>query len=343
MSNFLIRVLIVDDHEPFRRSVASLLGELPELQIIGQASDGLEAVRKVAELEPDLVLLDIGLPKLNGIEAARRIREHSPESQILFLSGYHYMEIVEEALHTGARGYVLKADAGSELLAAVESVLQNRQFVSSSVSDDHVKRHGDEETGNDAFRKKVAALPPHKGKIAGHHAVEFYSDDRQFVNSGSLFIATALKAGNAAIVVATERHRAGLMRRLQSCGVDVAREIEQGRYIALDAADTLSMLTVNGVLDSVRFVESFETLILKSAKAANGEHPRVAIFGECANLLCKQCKTDAAFQDEALCTQLCERLDVDILCGYSLEMVQGFKAEEVLHRICAEHSAVYCA
>src|SRR4051812_42751536 len=79
MSNFPVRVLIVDDHEPFRRSVASLLGELPKLQIIGQASDGLEAVRKVAELEPDLVLLDIGLPKLNGIEAARRIREHSPE------------------------------------------------------------------------------------------------------------------------------------------------------------------------------------------------------------------------------------------------------------------------
>src|SRR4051794_7395797 len=190
MSNFPVRVLIVDDHEPFRRSVASLLGELPELQIIGQASDGLEAVRKVAELEPDLVLLDIGLPKLNGIEAARRIREHSPESQILFLSGYHYMEIVEEALHTGARGYVLKADAGSELLAAVESVLQNRQFVSSSVSDAHVKRHGDEKTGNHALRNKISALPPHNGKIAGHHAVEFYSDDRQFVDSGSLFIAT---------------------------------------------------------------------------------------------------------------------------------------------------------
>lgn len=342
MSSFPVRVLIVDDHEPFRRSVGSFLGQMPGLQIIGEVSDGLEAVRIAAELQPDLILLDIGLPTLNGIEAARRIREHSAQSKILFLSGYHYPEIVEEALRAGGCGYVLKADAGSELLAGVESVLQSKRFLSSSLSNLQVTQQGDGKTGNDALRNKIATLPPHNGKIAGCHAVEFYADDRQLVDGTSQFIGAALKAGSAAIVVATESHLASLGRRLQSEGVDLAAEIEQGRYIALDAAEMVSTVMLNGVLDSVRFLEGFETLILKAAKAASEEHRRVAIFGEATDLLCKQGNAEAAIQLETLGNQLCERFDVDILCGYSLGIVQGVENEGVLQQICAEHSAVYC-
>jgi len=79
MSPSTIRVLVVDDYEPFRRLVCSTVGKVPALQIVGEASDGLEAVRRAEELKPDLVLLDIGLPELNGIEAARRIHKLSPE------------------------------------------------------------------------------------------------------------------------------------------------------------------------------------------------------------------------------------------------------------------------
>lgn len=130
----MTRVLLVDDYEPWRRFLLTALQKHPELQVIGQVSDGLEAVQKAQELQPDLILLDIGLPTLNGIEAARRIRKVSPTSKILFVSETRSADIVEEALHTGAGRYVLKSDAASELLPAVDTVLKGKRFLSASLA-----------------------------------------------------------------------------------------------------------------------------------------------------------------------------------------------------------------
>jgi len=126
-----VRILLVDDFEPWRHFVSSMLLIKPELQVVGEASNGLEAVQKAAELKPDLILLDIGLPTLNGIEAARQIRKLAPESKIIFLSQESSAEIVQEALSLGAWGYVVKTMAESELLTAVETVLSGKTFVSS--------------------------------------------------------------------------------------------------------------------------------------------------------------------------------------------------------------------
>ncbi|WP_158749613.1 response regulator transcription factor [Acidobacterium sp. S8] len=128
------RVLVVEDYEPFRRFVCSTLGKRTELQVIGEASDGLEAVQKAEELKPDLILFDVGLPTLNGIEAARRIRKLSPESQILFVSQESSSAVVQEALRLGARGYVAKTKARIDLLAAVEVIFQGRRFVSDELA-----------------------------------------------------------------------------------------------------------------------------------------------------------------------------------------------------------------
>jgi DNA-binding NarL/FixJ family response regulator len=128
-----MRILVVEDFEPFRRFICSALGEQPRLQIVGESSDGLEAVQKAEELQPELIVLDIGLPILNGIEAARRIRKVSPESKIVFISQESSAEVVEEAFRLGARGYVVKRRAGIDLLPAIEAVRGNRQFVSSGL------------------------------------------------------------------------------------------------------------------------------------------------------------------------------------------------------------------
>ena len=117
-----IRVLVVDDFEPFRRLVCSIMEARPGLQIVGEASDGLEAVQKAVELKPDLILMDIGLPSLNGIEAARQIRELIPESKIIFLSQESSPEVVQETMDLGAAGYVVKVRAAIELRATVEAV-----------------------------------------------------------------------------------------------------------------------------------------------------------------------------------------------------------------------------
>jgi DNA-binding NarL/FixJ family response regulator len=123
-----VRVLVAEDFEAFRRFIRSTLEKRPELQLVGEVSDGLDAVQKAVELKPDLILLDVGLPTLNGLEAARQIRELVPESKIIFLSQESSPHIVREAFALGARGYVVKANAGSELLAAVEAVLSGEQF-----------------------------------------------------------------------------------------------------------------------------------------------------------------------------------------------------------------------
>ncbi len=107
----------------------------PELLVICEAADGSEAVRKAEELKPDLILLDIGLPKLNGIEAARQIRELVPESKILVLSQESLAIVAQEVLRLGVSGYVVKSHAGRELLPAIEAVLQGRQFVSAGLED----------------------------------------------------------------------------------------------------------------------------------------------------------------------------------------------------------------
>jgi DNA-binding NarL/FixJ family response regulator len=130
----LIRVLLVDDFEPFRRCAASMLQKHPDYLIVGEALDGLEAVQKAEELQPNLILLDIGLPSLNGIEAARQLRYTSPSSKIIFVTENQSLEVAQAALNTGAWGYVIKSDAASELLEAVEAVLQGKRFVSSRLA-----------------------------------------------------------------------------------------------------------------------------------------------------------------------------------------------------------------
>lgn len=130
-----VRVLVVEDFVPFRIIICSILQAMSNLQVVGEVSDGSEAVRKAVELRPDLILLDIGLPELNGIEAARQIRELVPACKIIFLSQEFSPDVVEEAFSLGARGYVTKVNAGSELLAAVESVVSGQQFVSSTSVD----------------------------------------------------------------------------------------------------------------------------------------------------------------------------------------------------------------
>lgn len=129
-----MRILVVDDYEPWRRFVCSKLQERPELRIIGEVSDGLEAVQKAQELQPDVILLDIGLPTLNGIEAAIRIHSAAPEARILFASQNGDMDVVRTALSNGARGYLLKADGESELLPAIETVIRGERFVSKKLN-----------------------------------------------------------------------------------------------------------------------------------------------------------------------------------------------------------------
>src|SRR3954452_18099837 len=131
MLSSCVRVLVVDDFEPIRNLVCLKLQDDPQLQVVWQASDGLEAVQKTEELQPELILLDISLPNLNGLEAARRIRRLSPSSKIVFVSQESSTHVIEEALRIGAKGYIVKADVTRELLPGVAAILRGHVFISS--------------------------------------------------------------------------------------------------------------------------------------------------------------------------------------------------------------------
>src|SRR5262245_26011411 len=134
MAESTVRVLVVDDYHPWFLFIRSTLQQRPELQVVGEASDGLEAVRKAEELQPDLILLDIGLPLLDGVQAARQIRQLAPQSKILCVSENRSPVIAEGALGTGACGYVIKSDAARELLPAVKAVLEGKRFISARLA-----------------------------------------------------------------------------------------------------------------------------------------------------------------------------------------------------------------
>jgi len=124
-----IRILLVDDHEVFRRYVSSMLKEQANVQIIAEAEDGLQAVKQAEALQPDVILLDIGLPGINGIEAARQIGEIANKARIIFLTQESSPEVVQEALDLGAWAYITKVHAGTELLPAVDAVSRGERFI----------------------------------------------------------------------------------------------------------------------------------------------------------------------------------------------------------------------
>jgi DNA-binding NarL/FixJ family response regulator len=337
-----VRVLVVEDHEQFQQFIYSTLETSPELQVIGRVSDGLDAVQRAEELQPDLIVLDIGLPTLSGIEAARRIRKLSPRSKIIFLTQESSADVVREALNLSAKGYVLKRNAGSELLAAVEAVRRGGEFVgrglpgrtSTEVADKHASDHL-------CHQEDLPSLSPRTSHSPRGHVVRFYDNDASFLIGFTCFLEAALEAGNAVIVIATESHRQTFLQRLQAHGVDIAAAIEQRRYIPLDVAETLSTFMVNDVPDPVRFRRVVGDLFAAAAKGAKGEHRCISACGEGAPILWAEGKGDAAIQIEHLWDEMAREYDVDTLCGYVLSGFQREQESHIYERICAEHSTVY--
>lgn len=136
-----IAVYVADDHAIVRDGLKVLLNEQPDIEVVGDASDGRETVRQVLELEPDLVLMDINMPELNGIEATRQIVENCPSTQVVILSMYATQEHIFRALKAGARGYLLKESAGIEVVKAVREVISGKRYLSEKISDEVIDEY----------------------------------------------------------------------------------------------------------------------------------------------------------------------------------------------------------
>lgn len=327
----LIRLLLVDDHECWRRLASTVLQKgLPESEVVGEASDGWRAIQLAQQLQPDLVVLDIGLPQLNGIEVARTIRDQSPNSKILFMTENRSADVAEAALSTGACGYVVKSDAGKELLLAVKGVLEGDRYVSASVAG---------KCSEHAYDLKTPVTPFLAEKKI-RHEVAFYADDADFVNGLARFIETALKAEEAVVVIATEPHHTSLRQRLSAMGLNLPAEIRQGRCIALEVTSALASFMVNDSPDPVLFKKLAFHLIARVARGVNGQNRRVAVCGEGVNTLLAAGNVEAAIGLERMWNEIAQFCELRILCAYFRSAFPNKENTLNVERICAEHSAV---
>jgi len=301
------RILVVEDFELFRRVICSILRRRPEFQVIHEAADGLEAVRLAEKLQPDLILIDIGLPRLNGLEATRLIRKLTPHAKILFLSQESSSDIVQQCLRLGGLGYVQKVRTENDLLPAVDSVLRGIQFVSSGLE----------------FKARADAQAPYR------HEVLFSSNDAAILEGLTRFVASVLSVGNAAITLVNESRRVSLLRRLHAQGVDIHGAMQRGTCRLLDAA---------GAPNPIRVLEAVRASSEAAARAGKS-HPRVAVCCERAGRLWAEGKTEEAIQVEQHCNDLAKTHAVDILCAYPSP--QRPQDAEGFWRISSEHTAVY--
>jgi DNA-binding NarL/FixJ family response regulator len=314
----IARVLVVDDFKPFRHYLRSILDKEPQLRIVGEASDGTEALQKVADLQPDLVLLDVGLPQLNGIEVGKRISKLAPLAKILFLSQEFSFDMVQQAFLLGALGYVHKERAADDLLPAIKSVLSDMLFVSSSLIDS--QRSGETYT--------------HR------HEVVYCSDPSVLLSSYTNFIATTQSAGDKTIVLATKPRLEDIYRQLKAQGLSVDVAIKKGNLVPLDVAEVLPQFMVNEMPDPVRFLKAVCPVIDRVA-TETGSHSRVAACGECAPYLMAQGNVDGAIRVEQLWDQLARVFKLYTLCLYASETFDRGYNDRAQHAVSTEHSVVY--
>lgn len=319
-----LRILAVDDFEPWRSFVSSALQQQLDLQTFMEVSDGLEAVYKAEDFRPDLILLDIGLPTLNGIEAAGRIREVSPNSTILFLSEESSPEVAEAALEAGGAGYVVKSDAGRELLPAVKALVEGKRYISAKL-------------GGQVF---FATPDEGASKGSNRHELQLYSSDASFLEGFASFIRDGLNSGSAVVVLATESHRHGLFQKLQARGFNLDAIINCGSYISVDAREALSSFMVGDQPDPNRFESTVLNLVKTASKAPNGATRRVLVCGEGAPLLWTQGNLDAALRVEELWDTISHQYRLSSLCGYISGTLHKKEDREKFQAICSLHSVV---
>ena len=191
------RVLIADDHEVVRQGIRIIVQSSPNFEICGEASDGRQAVQLAAQLKPDIVVVDIGMPNLNGLDATKQIVQHDHKTKVLVLTMHESEQIVREVLAVGARGYLLKSDAGRDLLSALEALASRKTFFTSKIAEivleTYLKKRTLEETPKDVLTSREREV------------VQLLAEGK---STKEVAVALGLSVKTA------ETHRSNLMRKL---------------------------------------------------------------------------------------------------------------------------------
>jgi DNA-binding NarL/FixJ family response regulator len=311
----------VDDYAPFRRVVRLILQSRTDLALIGEAGDGLDAIREALRLQPDLIVLDLDLPSLNGIQVARRLVDKLPNTKIVFIGVESSAAVVEEAMKVGA-GYVHKIRTSAELLPAIDKVLGGGQYLGTDVSAPqvHVQR---------------------RSRLKYHHEVAFYPTETSLAMGLARYIEATAHRGNVIVTIATDPHRQLIIETLSARGLHLADLARKGRCTWLDPDETLSLFMVDNWPDASRFRKVLGDLVKSAVESAKQGNRRVAACGELAPILWARGNRNAAIEIEALWDEMCAAHGIDTLCGYVSATADRDRHLRQFNRICAAHSAVH--
>ena len=319
------RVLVVEDHEWWRRYISSALEQASQWEVVGAVSDGIEAVQKARDLKPDVILLDVGLPGMDGIQAARQMLAHDPSSRILFVSEQQSLDIAEAALGTGARGYIVKSDVGRELLPAMKAVIEGERFISAKLAGRGFEtttmggscgRFGATKLGsmrtNHRSWMTMRGLP--KPRWLPGTASSWWSP----VHDVTGFISDCRRAASTSTAPSRRGDVFGVMCdplcRASSSTIGLTKH-DSGTPRAL--------------------------VIMEAARGSKRDPPRVSVCGDGAATLLQDGLVDAAIRLEQLWDDVARTYNVDIFCPYPSHVLRCDDESQVFRDLRAAHSAVY--
>lgn len=325
-------VLLVEDHKQFRTYIRDLLEEHQNLRIVGEAEDGVTAVDRCLELQPDFVLLDIGLPKLNGFQVARRIRQSAPGSRIVFLTQESSAEMAHEALSLGAAAYVIKAHTAGDLIPALLAARDGRSFVSPAV-------RGFDSLLHPVLSNANSGSPDASPSSSSYsHQLHFYNDHLSFLVGLSSYVEGVLNAGKAFLAVLLPEDNRDLIRSLRSRGINTEEVIARRRLVLMDSSGLSAQYLVNGRLDSAGAWSGSVSLV----EMMKSNNPGIAICagGQWAPVLLAQGNQEAALQIERIWDRIARLYNVEVFCAYVTGSSQNALEIPLYRQVSAIHSLV---
>jgi DNA-binding NarL/FixJ family response regulator len=349
-----LRILIVDDHESVRRGVRSLLSGREEWSICGEAEDGLEAIEKAKRLQPDIVLMDITMPRMDGVQATKVIRQKVPEAKVILISQNGSSVGRRQAADADARDFVAKIDLSRDLLPTIERVAGQRN--PKMMSD----RRGGERV---ALSDVLPASPPSseepafKQKMGGRmsqdiqnepwcglldaaaprdHIVQLYQDEQFLSRAVCRFAVSAINHGEGVILVPTSAHWNALRPRLEAEGVDIKAAQSCGQLTVVDADKLLPQFMRNAMPDAPLFLGlAGETV----AQARGGDRfTKVRWWGEMVNVLWERGDVAASMGLEDLFHKLAHDRNIAIFCSFLMDNFDGDVHARMLPRLGQNHS-----